>query len=138
MSEENTTLIGMVALTAADPPELSGVMDAFAALCPEASLERDKTDNGTAIFKLDGNMAAVSLMPAPIPWTELEGPCATAWWWPDATEQMRPHVAHVIVALLGNSGTVLKRHIQLSKLVAAIAQCSDSVGVYWGACTVVH
>ena len=28
-------------------------------------------------------------MPAPIPWSNLEGPCATAWWWPDATEKMK-------------------------------------------------
>src|SRR5690348_12782452 len=29
-----------------------------------------------------GGFLAMAMMPAPIPWRDLEGPCATAWHWP--------------------------------------------------------
>jgi hypothetical protein len=36
-------------------------------------------------FDVEGEPSLIGLVPAPIPWSQLAGPCATAWWWPEAT-----------------------------------------------------
>jgi hypothetical protein len=139
MSDESKVLLGMVALNSATLPEASAIAASFAKRCPECTVPDDiEEKDGTFVFRVSGNMAAISLMPAPIPWSDLEGPCATAWWWPEATERMKSHTAHVIVALMGKSGDVIQRHLQLTHLVAAIAAQADAAGVYWGSGTVVH
>ncbi len=139
VSDESKTLIGMVALNSPSFPEASVIITTFSQRCPDPSAEdnvNEKDDMFT--FGLGGNRVAIFLMPAPIPWPDLEGPCATAWWWPDATEKMKAHVAHVIVALMGGAGNAIQRHIHLTHLVAAVAANADAAGVYWGAGTVVH
>src|SRR5690348_15960692 len=40
-------------------------------------------DGDSAAVELPGGgILGLGMMPAPIPWTDLEGPCATAWHWP--------------------------------------------------------
>ena len=90
------------------------------------------------ILEFRDAMLAVSLMPAPIPWDGLEGPCVTSWWWPEATERMRAHKYHFIVALIGGSIESVERRVILTKAVRAVVRDSDAVGVYWGEGTVVH
>lgn len=138
MSDEQTTVIAMVALNAAEFPNMSDVLATLKERYPSGNVVHEEERDETAILTLDGNMTAVSLMPAPIPWPEIEGPCATAWWWPEAEERMKSHCAHAIVALLGDSGTPLERHISLTHLVSSLLACSDAAGVYWGNGTVVH
>ncbi len=90
------------------------------------------------IFPVHGGILAVSLMPAPIPWSSLEGPCATAWWWPEATERMRSHRFHFVVALIGGEIEPVERRILLTNVVREVVKSADSVGVYWGEGTLVH
>jgi hypothetical protein len=90
------------------------------------------------VFPFRGGQLAVSLMPAPIPWSSLEGPCATAWWWPDATKAMRSHTNHFLVALIGGSIEAVERRVVLTKAVSAVVADTDAVGVYWGEGTLVH
>jgi hypothetical protein len=135
----SNTLIAMVALNSPRLPEPSRILATLQERCPDCPVPGDMTQKeGTLIFHLDDLMAAATLIPAPIPWSDLEGPCATAWWWPEATEQMSAHKDHVIVALMGASGSPVERHILLTQLVAAIAANADAAGIYWGAGTVVH
>src|SRR5262245_18758106 len=86
----------------------------------------------------EGGMAFASLMPAPIPWGDLEGPCQTARWWPEAEEVLRKHTHHFIVSLMGGPDSPIERHVWLTKFVAAVMELSDSAGVYWGSGTLVH
>jgi hypothetical protein len=83
-------------------------------------------------------MAFYSLMPAPIPWGDLEGPCETTLFWRDAEKKLRNHTHHLIVSLMGGPGTPLERHIWFTKFVAAVTEQSDAAGIYWGAGTVVN
>jgi hypothetical protein len=139
MSDKTKTWIGMVALNSPLLPEVSVITAAFSQRCSDYRVSDDiEEQDHTRLFKLDGNLVAISLMPLPIPWRDLEGPCATAWWWPEATARMKSHKAHVMVALMGDSGDLITRHIQLTHLVAAIAATADAAGVYWGSGTVVH
>jgi hypothetical protein len=79
--------------------------------------------------------AAVSLVPRPIPWSQLEGPAATAWYWPEATAALRHHAAHLLVALVDEGGRPIEKAMALTRLVAA---ASPSVGVFWGPGRLVH
>ena len=94
--------------------------------------------DGCIVFGIGNDWATIAVMPAPIPWSNLEGPCATAWWWPDATETMKRHGGHILVALVGETGHVLQRCLTLTHLTAAIALLTDATGIYWGGGTLVH
>jgi hypothetical protein len=132
-------LLAMVAVNSPSPPppdallasveELSGTtIDRASVLCK----------SGSMAFPLERNAAGVGLMPKPIPWKDLEGPCATAWWWPEATEAMKTHSGHVLVFLAGESGGTIQRHLALTQLAAAVAAHTDAAGVYWGSGALVH
>jgi hypothetical protein len=97
-----------------------------------------QSKNGNIVFEIGTDNAAVALMPAAIPWSNLEGPCATAWWWPDATEKMKYHASHILVALVGDEGDIIQRCITLTHLTAAVAALVDAAGIYWGGGTLVH
>jgi hypothetical protein len=95
-------------------------------------------ENGNLVFSARDAQLAVALMPAPISWSELEGPCATAWWWPDATKAMRRHTNHFLIALIGGTIEAVERRLMLTQVVSTVASAADSVGVYWGEGTLVH
>lgn len=141
MSTESRTLLAFVALKTDILPKMDDILDSFAELCPDAEVEdgvQEDDETSTITCRIDDNMAAISLMPAPIPWEDLEGPCETAWWWPEAADELRYHSAHFIVALLGESGSIARRHVLISALVAAVVENSPAAGVYWGSGTLVH
>jgi len=141
MSDESSPLIAFVALNADIPLNAASILDSLQGFAPGANVEEvtESEENPSSFtFQLNGNMGAVSLMPGPLPWEDLEGPCETAWWWPDAADAMRDHSVHVLVALMGESGSVAERHVLLSALVASVVENSHSAGVYWGGGTLVH
>ena len=137
MTGENSPLIAMVALHGAVLPDAEQLAAAFAE-SSEATLENVEAKESTITCDLNGAVAFVSLMPAPIPWPELEGPCATAWWWPEAGENLKDHTDHLIVALMGSEADPATRHVWLSQLVSVVAELTPAAGIYWGAGTVVH
>jgi hypothetical protein len=92
----------------------------------------------TLTLELDGEASMVGLMPAPIAWSQLAGPCATAWWWPDAEAACRQSTAHLIAMTSAASGDVFEANLRLTDLVAALASTADALAVYWGAGTLVH
>ena len=81
---------------------------------------------------------SIALMPAPIPWADLEGPCETAWYWPDAKEQMEKHNAHLIVTVMATNLDKIDANLLLTKLISATALASNAIGIYWGSGTLVH
>jgi hypothetical protein len=139
MSEQSGPIIVMIALNSPRLPSRVTILNAFRERCPDCqAAESGGEEEGTMMFELDGDLAFVSLMPAPIPWSELEGPCETSWWWPEATERMKPRTHHAIVAFMGQPGDIVQRHIYLSQFVSAVAMNADAAGIYWGNGTVVH
>jgi len=82
--------------------------------------------------------AAVTLVAKPIPWSQLEGPCATAWYWPDACEALRDHAAHLLVTLVDEGGKAIEKSTRLTQLVTALVANSPARGVFWGPGRLVH
>ncbi|MCA9104583.1 MAG: DUF4261 domain-containing protein [Planctomycetales bacterium] len=137
--EEGGPLIGIVAfrdVNIIDPVEL--VHD-FARHVGDINVGTDiEGEEGTISFTLNGNATFLSVQSMPIPWSELEGPCETAWWWPQAAKELSRHQAMVLIALNGQLGTVSERHIQLTRLVAHVSALQGAIGIFWSAAGLVH
>jgi len=126
--------IAMVALGA--KPQLSAgeVQRDLKATWPTlpAVTDTQKKDN-TLSFDLGDAAVIMGLMPAPIPWSDLEGPCATSWLWPEAAQVLRGHKNHLVVTVSSAAGAVERAKL-LSIVIASILQtCPQAVGVSWGA-----
>src|SRR4051812_19392848 len=67
---------------------------------PELEASATTNEVVTASFKLKNAELVLAHMPAPIPWSDLEGPCSTSVLWKDAAEQVRTHESHIIVTIL--------------------------------------
>ncbi len=156
MAEDKSgMLVAFVALNSPRMPtqeQVISLMRTKYAADPVATAELDEKRGGsgkqkkgnegekpeTVFVGIPDGMAFYSLMPAPIPWGDLEGPCRTTLFWPDAEKELRNHTHHFIVSLMGGRGIPLERHIWCTKFVAAVAELSDAAGVYWGNGTVVN
>lgn len=82
-----------------------------------------------------------ALMPAPYPWSDIEGPCTTSWMWPKgttATEVIRPHKAHLLVTMIGGKADRIRRRLLLTALTAMAGRQPGVLGIYWGDGTLVH
>ncbi len=82
--------------------------------------------------------AAVTLVDRPVPWSQLEGPCATAWYWPTATEALKDHRAHLLVTLVDEGSKSIDKSMALTQLVCGLLGCTASHGVFWGPGRLVH
>jgi hypothetical protein len=137
--DKTKLLMAMVALEEPSllaPAALLANLKAVPGLAVDLNSVQTKEDN--FVFGLGKDTAAVALVPTPIPWSNLEGPCATAWWWPEAAERMRGHTSHILAALAGDTGNAIQRHIALTHLTAIAAAHTQPAGIYWTAGRVVH
>lgn len=58
-------------------------------------------ESDTLVFEADGHMAAVSLMPAPVPAGEAEYYAKSNYFWKGAVEAASEHQAHILIAVFG-------------------------------------
>jgi len=89
-------------------------------------------------LEADTCVVGITLIPRPMPWDQLAGPCATAWYWPQAEQVMRRHEQHFLVPLVDESRDQIAAAMRLTQLVAAIAECSGALGIFWGGSRTVH
>jgi uncharacterized protein DUF4261 len=76
-------------------------------------------------------------VPAPIPWPELDEPCAASWLWPDAASVLKRHAAHFIITAHSDTGPIERARLLTQVTAAAIAACPAALGVYWGSAELV-
>lgn len=134
-------LKAIIALKSANLPSLKEILaDYKQRFGSEVELMSMEIQRERLIFQIGHDRYTISLMPAAIPWLELEGPCALAWYWPKATISMQSHTAHLIITSETQElpNDALSRVMDLTKLTASAAAVSDSVGVYWDAGGVVQ
>lgn len=124
--------ISMVALGNASKISAGGICKAWGARWPKAPQPTGAGKKGSVLsFRVGEHEVFYGLMPAPIPWTDLEGPCATSPFWPNAATTMRTHQRHVIVTATGDAdGPALAE--TLTRATSALVESSDGVvGVFW-------
>lgn len=99
---------------------------------PDLNAANPVDDGGIARVKLRDGDLFVAPMPVPIPWSDLEGPCATSLLWKNAADEVKPHCAHLIVSVLTELSEV-ERQILLTQVTVAVLAASDAaIGIYWG------
>lgn len=81
----------------------------------------------------------LTLMPGPIPWSDLEGPCATSVLWKDAAEVLKPHKAHLLVTIMfeGDRSPIDKSKLLTQVTASVLHTCDAALGVYWCNATLV-
>ena len=91
----------LVALDSPHLPEPDELADALQQEFPDAPPFRPAGRTEALLTGQIGDYTfAVTLVPQPIPWSQLEGPCATAWYWPEAASDLRGHQAHLLLTLV--------------------------------------
>ena len=131
--------LALVALERAELPPFDQVASWYAERYPDAPAPQPSGATDKLLTMTLGEFtAAATLVPRPIPWSQLEGPCATAWYWPDAAEALRPHEAHLLITVIDEGGRPIDKASALTRLTAAITANAPSVGVFWGPGRLVH
>lgn len=82
------------------------------------------------VFDVGNMIAAVSLMPAPIPNGEAEANAANNYMWPEAVEAAKAHKAHIMVAIIGKEENLLERGKLFTKILACCCAQPGALGVY--------
>lgn len=125
--------LAMVLLRSADSFDLGAVRRALDVL-PHAlpRVEKWETQDGATVASVPGGALALLSLPAPVPRGDLEGPVQLAWHWPGAAARVAEHTAHVIVNVGSTTLDQIDAHLLLTKVVEAILDSSDAVGVYVG------
>ncbi len=134
------TWMAMLAADDEQLPDLDDVADFLQTTWPESEPITSVSSKGNIVtFALGEATAALTLFPMPIPWQHLEGPCATAWYWPGAAAALRRHRRHVLVTLIDESRDPIEKSLRLTRLVAAFtARCEQALGIFWGPGRMVH
>ena len=88
-----------------------------------------KLDNGISFNVGEASVVAMK-MPAPIPWSDLEGPCATSILWKNATEEVQRHQFHVIITVIGTPNAIASS-VLLTQATVSLMAATDAMGVYW-------
>lgn len=116
------------------PPTAAALRAAWITLWPDQPpLPPVEPGDGSMVFALQHQLCAVSWMPGPVPWGDLQGPAACAWHWPDAAARLETHAAHLLVAVMDADPSVQTAK-RLTRLVsAAIEATPHATGVFWGA-----
>ena len=139
--ETNTNLwLSMISLAGQDAPEADDIVDALRRDWPGLeNVSVSESCGRLATITIDEAVAAVTHIPTPIPWSQLEGPCAVAWYWPQAEAALRSHDSHLLVTLVDECRSPLEKSIRLTQITAAIASVSAApAGVFWGPGRLVH
>ena len=100
------------------------------------TVDQIEGDDNTATFKIDEELVALALMPAPIPSAEFESIYNYSYLWKDAEKEVKEHTQHAIVVLLAGNTSAVERYSLLTKVNASILRTSETaIGVYQGAST---
>jgi len=100
----------------------------------------EKNDEHMLLFDVgDDPHVILTLMPGPVPWSDLEGPCATSVLWKDAAEVLEPHTTHLLVTILfdGDRSPIEKSNLLTQVTAAILHTCDAALGVYWCNATLV-
>ena len=121
------SLVAMVALREWAPDWLGSVQAALEAGRVDLPPVEVRRQEGTLAFHWGAEKLIVSAVGEPIPWTDLEGPCKSAWYWPEAARALRGHAAHLLVLAVPAGPDRKPAAMKLVK-VASLRPCERRAG----------
>jgi hypothetical protein len=135
----NLRWLALVLLDKPELPEFEDVSRFIGQMYPEPpTLQVAGSTDNLFTCTIGEYTAAVTLVPRPVPWSQLEGPCATAWYWPTAGEALKDNQAHLLVALVDEGSKSIEKSMALTQLVAGLVGTAPTQGVFWGPGRLVH
>lgn len=139
-AEESPLALAIVLLASERGVAADAVKSALERLFPDvpvASVEGDANGSSFTLRSSDDAEWIVSHMPGPVPAADLEGALPLS---PGVSDDaaVLAHRTHLIVVSRGGALSAVERRSHLSIGVAAAAEASDAVGVYWGEGNVLH
>ena len=138
-SQPATSLVAVLLLREPALPDLSRVAAIQAEIAPAAPTPLLQDRNADSIvFRQGDYFGAMALVDQPVPWSELDGPAHTAWYWPQAADALRPHAGHIILTLTSDERDPIDLARALTLCAAATAQSLGALGIFWAPGTLVH
>lgn len=120
-----------------DPQNLLQTYSKHFADAPGLTVIED--DDPTTLSLRSGETSlSITLIAEPLAWTELEGPCETAWHFPQARKRLSAQNAHLSFQVEGETRSSIELMLTLTRLVAATALCTSALGVYVPSAMQVH
>ena len=130
--------ISMLLLTADAPIRGGDVQRQLAENWPGVpAATKVEEEEDTLSLQLGDSLVVMAKMPAPFPWKDLEGPCATSILWKNAAQEVKRHTIHWIVTVHGELAPVMLSTRLTQVTAAAMASCPAAIGVYWGNATLI-
>jgi hypothetical protein len=132
-------MLAMLALSEAAMPSAGQLVRILEERWPEIPAAAEPTERpGVVTLTMGQDRAGMALLPRPLPWADLEGPCEVARHWPGAAEAFRSHSAHLAATVLGSDPDCVASALGLTALAAATTVVAPAVGIYWGPGRLVH
>ena len=82
------------------------------------------------VFHVGKMIAAVALIPAPVPGNEAEENAAGNYLWPGAVEAAENHKAHLVAAIMGTEPNMIEQGKLFVKLLACCCNQKNVLGIY--------
>ncbi len=128
-SKQNT-LLGMVLLLDETSFSLQHLVEDYHQHYNEV-IKPDGDDTASA-FLLQAEQIGVMTINAPVPTDEIKGVVDYAYSWKHASEDLKDHDAHIIIAIMDGSHDVVKRFKLQTQLICSVLRTTDAIGVYIG------
>ena len=111
---------------------------AFGFMAPRSTLRLTEQAAGDCeqalMAEVDGQPFAVVLIEGQLPEAEVDNAITQSIFWPEAAETFAPHTAYLAIAAvdrLTSHGLARAQAVALTKLAAALAEVTPSLGIYW-------
>ena len=102
----------------------------------EAVEDNDDKREDSLVFDVGNVIAAVSLMPSPIPDGEAEANAANNYMWPEAVDAAKAHKAHIMVAIIGKEENLLERGKLFTKNFSLLLRSARRFGRIYQRCSI--
>jgi Domain of unknown function (DUF4261) len=93
----------------------------------------DPGKEGIFSFDVGDEFFVLALMPAPYPASDMDGPLATAWMWPQSPpiENVKRHRSHLLITMHGGTADLVRRRLLLTAVTALAAKQLGVMAVFW-------
>jgi hypothetical protein len=129
--EESGMLLGMIMLKEEQSFDTATFYKDFQSNYSH-NLKEPRADKTLILFEVQGETAAVSMIGAPIPLTDIEQAAKYSYNWPTAEEDLKKHKSHLIVSLTTCKNDPIKCFRLFTEILCSLLTTTVSHGVYLG------
>jgi len=132
--EDSSVGLSMVMMEKAGMRSAKTFCQSFQKWIPDlpASVDSEDRAKGIWVIKVGPHDVYLTLMPAPVPWSQLETLTQAAWHWRESPEVLKNHKAHILIAVMNGPPDPIDSAVFLTQITAAILEVQESLGVLWG------